>query len=52
MKKEVELMASGYEWTCPCGCLNKEIEVPGNGLVKCGRCRRVFRIGEYQHAQA
>jgi len=50
--QSVELIASGYEWTCPnpkCEeYLNKEIEVKEK--VKCRKCRRTFIVVDYQHA--
>ena len=36
--KTVELIASGYEWTCPeCDKLNHEIEVTVTVKCKCGQ---------------
>jgi DNA-directed RNA polymerase subunit RPC12/RpoP len=45
----VDLIASGYEWTCPkCDTLNEEIEVTEK--VSCRNCRRIFKVQDYQHA--
>jgi DNA-directed RNA polymerase subunit RPC12/RpoP len=45
----VDLIASGYEWTCPkCEMLNEEIEVAEK--VSCRNCRRIFKVQDYQHA--
>ena len=50
--QRVELIASGYEWTCPNPkCkehLNHEIEVKEK--VKCRKCKRTFTVEEYHHA--
>lgn len=45
----VDLIASGYEWTCPkCDALNKEIEI--TETVKCSECGIEFEIGDVNHA--
>jgi hypothetical protein len=45
----VDLIASGYEWTCPkCETLNEEIAVTEK--VSCRKCRRIFNVEDYQHA--
>ena len=45
----VDLMASGYEWTCPgCHCNNQEIEV--KDYVKCSHCERMFKVEAAEHA--
>jgi DNA-directed RNA polymerase subunit RPC12/RpoP len=45
----VDLIASGYEWSCPkCGELNREIEITEN--VKCSKCGGEFEVGEVNHA--
>jgi DNA-directed RNA polymerase subunit RPC12/RpoP len=45
----VDLIASGYEWTCPkCETLNEEIEVTEK--VSCRNCGRIFKVQDYQHA--
>lgn len=47
--ESVELIASGYEWTCPhCDNLNREIEL--NEEVECEECGRTFSTGEAHHA--
>jgi DNA-directed RNA polymerase subunit RPC12/RpoP len=44
-RKSVELIASGYEWTCPkCSRLNNEIEV--TETVTCPGCNTTF----YEHS--
>jgi len=50
--KEVELIASGYEWTCPnCDTLNKEMEIPNDETVRCSYCKNRYKISNYAHAQ-
>jgi uncharacterized protein (DUF983 family) len=45
----VELIASGYEWTCPtCGEFNREIEIPSS--VTCKKCRMEFWVEGADHA--
>lgn len=51
----VDLIASGYEWTCPyCDHDNREGWIPcvgsAIGEVKCVNCKEVFDIGSYDHA--
>ena len=47
--EEVELIASGYEWTCPnCDALNNETEI--TAVVKCEGCHYLYRTGEANHA--
>ena len=56
-RREVDLIASGYEWICPtCGKLNHEISVPelaedgiNNGAVIC-TCGQRFRVNTPEHA--
>jgi len=50
--ENVELMASGYEWTCPyCPyVVNKENEI--TETVTCRKCKRIFNVSEYEHALA
>ena len=45
----VELIAAGYEWTCPdCDELNCEIEITEQ--VTCAQCKRVFKVMDAYHA--
>ncbi|MGD8455578.1 MAG: hypothetical protein PVF83_04265 [Anaerolineales bacterium] len=47
-EETVELIASGYEWTCPhCDYLNKEIEIPEK--VVCSRCKREYEVENADH---
>ena len=47
--KTVELIASGYEWTCPeCGKLRNEIEITAE--VYCPECDARFEVLEFHHA--
>ena len=47
--KNVELIASGYEWMCPnCEKLNKEIETKTK--VTCIECKKIFKVNNYEHA--
>jgi transcription elongation factor Elf1 len=56
-RREVDLIASGYEWTCPaCGKLNHEIAVPQldedmvhQGTIIC-TCGKRFRANTPEHA--
>lgn len=56
-RQEVDLIACGYEWTCPaCGELNHEIAAPElaadgihNGTVICS-CGKRFRANTPEHA--
>ncbi len=45
----LEMVAEGYEWTCPlCEELNSEIEsVP---LVRCKWCQHPFEVDNLEHA--
>ena len=44
----VDLIVSGYEWTCPCcGNLNKEIEI--TYIAECLDCGDHFRTGTADH---
>lgn len=48
-ENSVELIASGYEWTCPeCNQYNKVIEVSTE--VTCGTCEKTFQVRDYHHA--
>jgi len=48
-KKTVELIASGYEWTCPrCGDFQREIEAKAK--VTCGKCNTEFATDAPEHA--
>jgi len=48
-EESVELIASGYEWTCPnCDKLNEEIEILVK--VKCVVCGREFEVENADHA--
>lgn len=45
----VDIIASGYEWTCPeCDRLNHEVETLS--FVTCRGCDRHFLTGEFHHA--
>jgi hypothetical protein len=47
----VELIASGYEWTCldeKCDTLNHEIEI--TDTVICDGCGKEYRVDEAYHA--
>ena len=45
----IELISSGYEWTCPdCDTLNEEIEI--TPAVTCCKCKKKFMVAEYFHA--
>ena len=45
----VELIAAGYEWTCPnCEQINKEIEVTER--VECDHCHANYDVAAYEHA--
>lgn len=47
----VDLVASGYEWTCPlCDKGNTEIALPRDGRVSCSFCDAEFTIGSFNHA--
>ena len=50
MKEEsVELIASGYEWTCPhCDHLNNEIEIPEKVIYS--KCKREYEVENADHA--
>ena len=43
---KTELMAVGYEYKClRCGCLNKTIASPGEGVIlQCANCRQKHEI--------
>ena len=45
----VDLIAGGYEWTCPeCDHDNKEIEI--TETVTCASCDHEFQVGDIHHA--
>lgn len=45
----VDLIASGYEWTCPnCNAHNSEVEI--TTTVVCYACGTQCRVDEYEHA--
>lgn len=47
--ESVDLIASGYEWTCPnCERLNREIEVTER--VTCGECGSQYATDAPEHA--
>ena len=47
--ESVELIASGYEWSCPdCDMENHEIEVTEK--VVCSGCKKEFDVSDYNHA--
>ena len=48
-KEPVDLIASGYEWTCPeCGDLIKEIEIK----ARVSHCERTYETAPAEHAYA
>jgi transcription elongation factor Elf1 len=51
-QEEVDLIASGYDWTCPsCGQWNTVIEIPSDEMVTCGTCEKSFKISmDFHHA--
>lgn len=47
----VDIIASGYEWTCPvCEILHKIIEYPRSGHVHCECCGNTFHTDLPEHA--
>ena len=49
IEEKVDLIASGYEWTCPqCGEINKEIEI--TETVTCRYCNLKAKVADYYHA--
>jgi transcription elongation factor Elf1 len=48
-KKTVELIASGYEWTCP-RCGNFQCEIEAKAKVTCGTCKTEFAAESPEHA--
>ncbi len=49
---EVDLIASGYEWTCPdpeCDTFNHEIEITED--VTCKTCGRTYSVNNTYHAR-
>ena len=47
--ERIELIASGYEWTCPrCDEFNEEIEVKEE--VCCRKCGKEFEVLDHYHA--
>ena len=49
VEKYVDLIASGYEWTCPeCECFNKIMGV--SPTIECDNCSKEFEVGEVHHA--
>jgi len=47
--ESVELIASGYEWTCPaCDHFNKVVET--SETVTCNKCGKEFEVADYHHA--
>ncbi len=48
--ESVEIIASGYEWECPC-CekLNKEIET--TETVICDGCNKEYEVSDRHHAE-
>ena len=48
-EESVDLIASGYEWTCPeCELLNHEIEI--TETVECHKCKKRYLVDEADHA--
>ncbi len=48
-EESVDLISSGYEWTCPhCDQLNREIEI--TETVKCSKCDKVYSVFDAYHA--
>jgi DNA-directed RNA polymerase subunit RPC12/RpoP len=49
MEETVELISSGYEWTClNCDTLNTTIEILED--VKCQECSEKFKVDDHHHA--
>jgi hypothetical protein len=48
-KKTVELIASGYEWTCP-RCRDFQREIEAKAKVTCGKCNTEFATDPPEHA--
>ena len=44
----VDVIASGYEWTCPCGELNEEMEYKAH--YTCGFCAQKVKAAIPEHA--
>lgn len=46
--QSVDLIVSGYEWTCPvCHSLKREIEAKSE--LECPQCESKFNCGELRH---
>jgi len=45
----VNLIASGYDWTCP-GCSTKNHEIEVVAEVCCSKCKAEFLVGDTIHA--
>lgn len=45
----VELIASGYEWTCP-NCDHFHVIVEVTETVKCNGCHKVYKTDSPEHA--
>jgi DNA-directed RNA polymerase subunit RPC12/RpoP len=47
--EDIDVIASGYEWTCPgCGDLRKEIEIKPRFV--CKKCNLSYAVSDYEHA--
>ncbi|KKM00236.1 hypothetical protein LCGC14_1806430 [marine sediment metagenome] len=47
----VDIIASGYEWTCPvCEVLHRFIAYPHNEHVHCPQCNNTFHVDPPEHA--
>lgn len=44
--KEIDLIASGYEWTCP-KCKELKTEIEFMTQVSCLKCRLTFSVDQY-----
>lgn len=47
-KEPVDMIASGYEWTCR-GCEELNTQPAVTETVKCKTCRLIFRVDDYNH---
>lgn len=47
--EDIDVIASGYEWTCPgCGDLRKEIEIKPRFV--CKKCNLSYAVSDYKHS--
>lgn len=50
IKERVNIIASGYEWTCP-GCETNNTEISHAAIVRCEKCEKAYFTDNPDHSR-